>query len=268
MSHHRSFTPPTPLSSAFWNVPQQATPLSHGHVHVWRGILDLPLNRLQVYQDAVSQDERERAQRLILPTHQRRFTAARGLLRHILGRYLGTPPRDIRFGVGPHGKPFLRYPASPTLYFNVAHSHHRAVYAVSRDLEVGIDLEGERDRADYRRLAERICSPEEFTAFQQLPQDEHKAAFFSCWTRKEAWVKAEGKGLVFPLKHLTVSFAPGEPPRLLNVRGQVSADNQWSLVNLPMEQGFWGALAIKGQPDLVRGWDYDPLMSPSAFRLI
>ena len=179
------------------------------------------------------------------------------MLRHILGRYLGTPPRDIRFGTGTYGKPFLHYPTSHPLHFNVAHSQQVAVYAVSRDFEVGIDLEGDRDRADYRMLAERICSPEEFTRFQQLPQNKHKAAFLSCWTSKEAFVKAEGTGLGFPLKHLTVSFAPDEPPRILTVRGKVAADHQWSLLPLPMEQGFQGALAIKGQPALVLGWDYD-----------
>ncbi len=179
------------------------------------------------------------------------------MLRHILGRYLGTPPRDIRFGTGAYGKPFLHSPATHPLHFNVAHSQQIAVYAVSRDFEVGIDLEGDRDRADYRTLAERICSPEEFTIFQQLPQDKHKAAFFSCWTRKEAFVKAEGTGLVFPLKHLTVAFAPDEPPRILTIRGHVPADHQWAFVSLPMEAGFQGALAIKGQPALVQGWDYD-----------
>ncbi len=223
----------------------------------------MPPARLQACQDAVSPDEQERARRLMMSEHRRRFLAARGMLRHILGRYLRMPPRALRFGVGPYGKPFLDYPAGQPLYFNVAHSHHRAVYAVSRDFEVGIDLEGNRDRADYRRLAERIFSPAEFTRLQQLPRDDHQAAFLSCWTRKEAVVKAEGTGLVFPLKQLTVSFAPDEPPHILHIQGQVPAANQWSLVNLPLERGFWGAVAIKGQPDLVQGWDYD-LLSDSA----
>ncbi len=258
MSHNRCITQQASPTPVFWNVPERDMHLPPGHVHVWRAMIAPPLARLQAYQDTVSPDERERAQRLILPEHRRRFTAARGMLRHILGRYIRTPPRDIRFGVGHHGKPFLQYPASQPLHFNVAHSQQCAVYAVSRDFEVGIDLEGDREHADYLMLAKRICSPEEFTTFQQLPQDKHKAAFFSCWTRKEAVVKAEGKGLlVLPLKQLTVSFAPDEPPHVLSVRGQVSADHQWSLVTLPMEQGFWGALAINGQPDLVQGWNYD-----------
>ena len=251
---------PTPLASSFtsfWNVPQRETVLAPGHVHVWRGTTDIPPAQLHAYRDTLSQDERERAQRLTMPVHRQRFTAGRGMLRHILGCYIGIPPSDIRFETGPHGKPFLRHPTNHPLHFNVAHSQRVAVYAVSRDFEVGIDLEGDRDRADYHKLAERICSPEEFTMFQQLPQVEHKAAFFSCWTRKEAFVKARGTGLAFPLKQLTVSFAPAEPPRILAIRGQAPAEHQWSLVHLPMQEGFLGALAVKGQPALVRGWDYD-----------
>ncbi len=179
------------------------------------------------------------------------------MLRHILGRYLRTTPRDIRFGVGPHGKPFLQSPAGQPLRFNVAHSRHCAVYAVSRDFEVGIDLEGDRDRADYLMLAERICSPEELTTFRRLPRDAHKAAFLSCWTRKEALVKAEGNGLAFSLPRLTAPFTPDEPPHVLTVHGQVAAGAPSFLVTLPMGKGFWGALAVKGRPDLVQGWDYD-----------
>ncbi|MDD9820370.1 MAG: 4'-phosphopantetheinyl transferase superfamily protein [Nitrospira sp.] len=257
MSHSHSPMQPEFPPSTFWHVPLQETPLPPGHIHVWRGMVDLPPARLQACQDTVSTDEQARAQRLTTSKHRRRFIAARGMLRHILSRYLRMPPRDLRFGVGPYGKPFLDYPAGQPLYFNMAHSHHRAVYAVSRDFEVGIDLEGNRDRTDYRRLAERICSPAELTTLQQLPQDTHQAAFLTCWTRKEAFVKAEGTGLAFPLKHLTVSFAPDDPPHILHIQGRPPVENQWSLVDLPLEKGFWGAVAIKGHPDLVQGWDCD-----------
>ena len=254
MSHESSLTPSSSPSSFFGNVPEGGYLLQAGHIHVWRAIVDVPFARLQVYQDTLSPDEQARAQRFKLSQHQRRFTAARGILRQILARYLRTPPRDIRFESGPFGKPFVQDPVNQPLHFNVSHSQHMAVYAVSLDIEVGIDLEGERDSLDYTGLAERICSPEEFTAFQQLPQAEQQAAFFRCWTRKEAFIKAIGKGFSFPLKHVTVSFPPDEPPRILNVQGHVPA--AWSLFNLPLGQGFWGALAVAGRSSLLRGWDY------------
>ena len=245
---------PVPAPS-FWRVPPAKIQLPSRHVHVWRGIVDPSLPRLQVYQEVLSPDEQARAQRLIRPEHRRRFIAARGLLRDLLSRYLHARPQDIRFGSGPHGKPFLQYPTRPFVHFNVAHARHLAVYAFSQDLEVGLDLEGNRGSLDYTKLVERMCSPEELQTFLHLPAAQQKSAFFTCWTRKEAVVKAHGKGLTFPLKHLRVSFLPGQSPEILDVQGQSSALIHWSLFDLPVGSGFWGALAVAGRPSHVHGWE-------------
>lgn len=254
MSQDRSLTSSSSPSSFFGNCPEGGHLLPVGHMHVWRAIVDIPFAGLQVYQETLSPDELERALRFKFSQHRRRFTAARGILRQILARYLGKPPGDIRLQSGPFGKPLLQDPAESTLHFNVSHSQQLAVVAVSHDFEVGIDLEADRDSLDYAGLAERICSPEEFTVFRNLPQAEQRAAFFRCWTRKEAFVKALGKGFSFPLKHVTVSFTPDELPRILNVQGQ--SPDAWSLFNLPLGQGFWGALAVAGRPSIIQGWDY------------
>ena len=254
MSHDPSLTPSFSPSSFFGHVPEGGHLLPAGHIHVWRAIVDIPFARLQVYQETLSPAERERARRLTLSRHQRRFTAARGILRHILARYLRTAPRDIRFESDPFGKPFFQGPVDQPLHFNVAHSQQLALYAVSRDFEVGIDLEGDRDSLDHAGLAERICSADELMTFQKLPQAEQRAAFFRCWTRKEAFVKAVGKGFSFPLKNVAVSFTPDEPPRIISVQGQSSDD--WSLCDLFPGQRFWGALAVAGKPSLIQGWDY------------
>ena len=254
MSYDRFQTSSSSPSSFFGHYPEGRHFLQAGHIHVWRAIVDIPFARLQVYQETLSPDERERAQRFKLSLHQRRFTAARGILRQILARYLRTPPRDIRFQSGPFGKPLLHASVDQPLHFNVAHSQQWALYAVSRDFEIGIDLEGDRDSLDYAGLAERICSAEELLTFQKLSRTEQRTAFFRCWTRKEAFVKAIGKGFSFPLEQVTVSFAPDEPSRILSVQKQSPHD--WSLFDLPLGQGFWGALAIAGKPSLIQGWDY------------
>ena len=252
-------TPPQPgPSPSFWRVPPAKSQLLPGHVHVWRGIVDIPLPRLQVYQDFLSSDERVRAQRLLRPEHRRRFIAARGLLRDLLSRYLPARPQDIRFGSGPHGKPFLEDPTHPFVHFNVAHARHLVVYAFSQDLEVGLDLEGNRDSLDYTKLAERMCSPEELQTFLHVPPAQHRTAFFTCWTRKEAVAKAHGTGLTFPLKHLHVSFLPGQSPAILDVQGQSSPLTHWALFDLPVGSGFWGALAVAGRPSHVHGWEVPP----------
>lgn len=261
MNHDHSLTASSTPFSFFENCPEGGHLLPAGHIHVWRAIVDVPLTRLQVYQETLSPDEQDRAQRFKSSQHRRRFTAARGILRNILARYLRQSPRDIHFESGPFGKPLLQDPAGQSLHFNVSHSRQCAVYAVSRDLEVGIDLEEDRDSLDYAGLAERICSPEEFTVFQNLPTAEQRAAFFRCWTRKEAFVKALGHGFSFPLQNVTVTFTSDEPPRILylqlNVSGPGSSPEDWSLFNLPLGQGFLGALAVAGRPFQVRGWDYD-----------
>ena len=229
---------------------------------MWRAIVDLPFTRLQVYQAILSPDERERAARFKHSRHQRRFTATRGILRHILARYLRTTPQDIRFQSGPFGKPLLQGPMDPPLHFNVAHSQQLALYAVSRDFEIGIDLEGDRKSLDYAGLAKRICSADELMTFLKLPQTDQREAFFRCWTRKEAFVKAIGKGFSFPLKNVRVSFTADEPSRILsprlNLSGTGSSPGDWSLFDLPLGQRFWGALAVAGKPSLIQGWDYHP----------
>lgn len=256
---------PSPTASSspfsfFENCPEGGHLLPAGHIHVWRAIVDLPIARLQVYKETLSSDEQERAQRFKASQHRGRFTAARGILRHILARYLGKSPRDIQFESGPFGKPLLQGTKMQPLHFNVSHSRQLAVYAISRDLEVGIDLEEDRDSLDYVGLAERICSLEEFKVFENLPAAEQRAAFFRCWTRKEAFVKALGHGFSFPLQNVTVSFTPDDPPRILNLQLDVSragsSTEVWSLFNLPQEEGFWGALAVAGKPSLIQGWNY------------
>lgn len=254
MSHDRSLTSSSSPSSFFGNCPEGGHRLPAGHIHVWRAIVDIPVDRLQVYRETLSPDEHERAQRFKFSRHQRRFTASRGILRQILARYLRTPPRDIRFQSGPFGKPLLQAAVEQPLHFNVAHSQQWALYAVSRDFEVGIDLEGDRDSLDYAGLAERICSAEELMTFRKLSRTEQRTAFFRCWTRKEAFVKAIGKGFSFPLEHLTVSFTDDEPPRILGIQKQSPHD--WSLFDLPLGQGFWGALAVAGKPSFIQGWNY------------
>ncbi len=262
MNHDHSLTSSSSPFSFFENYPEGGHLLQAGHIHVWRAIVDVPSTRLQVYQDTLSPDEQERAQRFRAPQHRQRFTAARGILRHILARYLRQSPREIHFESGAFGKPCLQDPAERSLHFNVSHSGQWAVYAVSRDLEVGIDLEEDRDSLDYAGLAERICSPEELTVFQNLSQTEQRAAFFRCWTRKEAFVKALGHGFSFPLQNVTVTFTSDDPPRILNLQRNLSETDSlpedWSLFNLPLGQGFLGALAVAGRPSLIRGWDYRP----------
>ena len=170
----------------------------------------------------LSPDERDRAQRFHFPLHRRRYTIRRGMLRLLLGRYLHQDPASISFSYGSHGKPAL---PGKELHFNLSHSGNQACFAFSSTSPLGIDLEHVRPMPDLLGVAGTICSSVELTALHSLPPDEQTRAFFTCWTRKEALVKALGQGLSYPLDRISVSF--DEPARLLDVQPDQTEWMQW-----------------------------------------
>ena len=222
--------------------------LRDGEIHVWRASLDRPAPSVLALRALLSEDERARADRFLLEHHRRRFAVCRGLLRVVLGRYLNRPPERLAFAYGPSGKPTLAGPAP--LLFNVSHSDELAVYAVARDREISIDVERVRPVAQPENIADHFFSPPERHALRAVPPERRLEAFYDCWTRKEAYVKARGEGLGHPLDQFAVSFGPGAPARLM----PVSADSAreiagWSLQALSPGAGYVGALAARGD-----GW--------------
>lgn len=219
-----------------------ATPLlAAQQVHVYGATLDLDEARLSRMAHLLSDDEAARAARFCFEGDRRRFTAARGLLRTILARYVGAAPQDLHFVYGPHGKPALHH-STTDVRFNVSHSCGIALFAVARDINVGIDVEGVRD-IDAEALASRYFSAAESRALLAVSQADQLLAFFNCWTRKEAYLKALGDGLGRPLDSFDVSPAPGAPARLLWTEDAAGASG-WSIRALTPAPHFAAALAI------------------------
>lgn len=218
--------------------------LGAGEIHLWWAELSQPVKRLAKLAATLTADERERAARFRFPAHQNRFIAGRGLLRELLGTYLDRPPAMLRFTQGPQGKPALAgQEAEATLYFNLSHSGDRALYAVA-GREVGVDLEAMDRRLDYAAIAERICTPCEWAVFQTFSAERIHEQFLACWTRKEAVAKALGGGLASGLSTLDVCFRDSG---LSDGRvGFASAGREWSVLNVPLESGWIGALAAVG----------------------
>jgi 4'-phosphopantetheinyl transferase len=238
-----------------WIPPPSRVHLEEGEVHVWRASLDLPQQELERLREALSPEERERAARFRVPQVQARFTAGRAILRDILGRYLGRQPSALSFGYRKQGKPFLLpSPGQEDLRFNLSHSHALALYGITRAREIGVDLEQVRQDREHEKLAKRFFSPEEAAALQALPPEHRVAAFFHCWTRKEAYLKARGEGLAIPLASFEVSLAPGEPAALLSVADDPAETGRWSLEALDPGPGFAAALAVEGEPAELRMW--------------
>lgn len=222
-------------------------------VHVWGAELDQRADVRARLGEALSADEAERAARFHFPRDRDHFVTARGWLRAVLGGYLATAPGLLRFRYGPRGKPALDGAAAGSgLRFNLSHSGGLALLAVACERELGVDVEARRPLADADEIAQRFFSPRESATFRALGADVRQRAFFECWTRKEAYIKATGDGLACDLADFDVTFAPGEPARLERVRFDPAETQRWWLCALDPAPGFAAALAVEGGAARVR----------------
>jgi len=218
-------------------------------IQVWRAYLDQTRSQVDSLHRLLSPDEKIRASRFCFRRDRDRYVAARGTLRRILGRYLDIEPGCLEFRYGSYGKPALVLESGgDILHFNLSHSDGVAIFALSGQAELGIDLE--LIRADFATLeiAERFFSLGEVAALRGLPTELRVKAFFNCWTRKEAYLKARGEGLSFPLDRFQVSLLPGEPALLLQTEDDPREAQRWVLHDLNLDGGFVGALAVEAHP--------------------
>jgi 4'-phosphopantetheinyl transferase len=224
-----------------WTVPPPSPSLESGTVHVWRIALDQPDESLKRFRRTLEPDELNRAGRFHFEKHRRHFIVARGFLRSVVARYLETQPETLRFSYGAYGKPELT--SEHVLRFNLSHSHEVALLAVTLDAELGVDVE--HIRADFASedVARRFFSRAEVEVFNALPKEEQVAAFFRCWTRKEAYIKAIGKGLSQALDAFDVTLAPGMQAALL--RAEEDDAERWLMRDVDVGEGYAGALAVE-----------------------
>jgi 4'-phosphopantetheinyl transferase len=245
-SHAES--PVLPVDRQGWIVPPSWPTLPSDEVHVWRACLRQPASGPALVR-TLSADEQARAGRFHFVRDRDRFVAARGLLRMILGRYLGRDPAQLRFRYGPHGKPALAAESgADDLRFNVAHAGDLALFACARGREVGVDLERIRKDLDIDTLAATAFSAGERAVLASTAPDRRREAFFAFWTLREAYVKAVGAGLTLPTDRIEVTLAHG-PWATVLVHGEPPTPGRWSLRTLDPVPGYAAALAVHGD-----GW--------------
>lgn len=227
-------------------------------VHVWKVKLDLsPTQRLAV-EEALTDDERERAGRIKMRGARQSWIATRAALRLILGRYVDVQPRELVFDTEPFGKPYLSRPATdPPLTFNVAHSGSFALCAIGVSRRIGVDIELIRPRIDYKTLMKRICSHEERRWMETIPERDRLVAFFTYWTCKEAYVKAIGQGLRFPFSAISVTFRANGSPTFARIDGDAEQASQWSLYAWSPVSSYLAALVAEGEDWQSRCWDWN-----------
>jgi 4'-phosphopantetheinyl transferase len=225
----------------------EAAPLGKNDVYVRIASLDRGPSELRFLESILAEDEINRAKRFYFQKDRERFIAGRGLLRVILSSYVGMPPDDISFTYGSNGKPGLqRQDGQPAIEFNLAHSGGTAIFAITQDRAVGIDIESVKYEFPVESVAERFFSKVEVAALRSLPEQVKKIAFFKCWTRKEAFIKAIGHGLSFTLLDFDVSLMPGQPARLLHVRGVSEEASHWCMEDIDSVTGSAAAIVFSG----------------------
>ena len=215
--------------------------LNADEVHVWFADLDQP--SADNLRPLLAEDEVARAERFHFEKDRKHYINARGLLRQLLAVYLGVAAAEVQIEYAEKGKPFV---SGTGINFNLAHSQGKAIYAFARGRDLGVDLEFMREDVG-EEIAERFFSPNEFAALKELPPELTKEAFFNCWTRKEAYIKARGEGLSMPLDVFEVSLAPGEPAAFLRNQLDPAELSRWSMQSVSVPDGYVAALVVEGE---------------------
>jgi 4'-phosphopantetheinyl transferase len=242
-----------------WEPPPPRLAIAAGEVHVWRASLAAPADELVRHAAVLSDEERARAGRFRFDVHRGRFIAGRGIQRRVLAGYLGTDPAALRYRLAEHGKPALDAPHDAAdLRFNVSNSDDGLLIAIAVGRELGVDLEAVHPVDDRDAVARRFFSAPENQVYDTIPDDARDLAFFTCWTRKEAYIKAIGEGLTMPLDCFDVTLRPGEPAHLLRTRGTPDEALRWTLRELDPGPGWLAALAVEGGGWTLRCFDWNP----------
>ena len=203
----------------------------------------------------LSQDELLRSGRFHFEKDRNAFIVRRGILRTILGRYLTVEPGRLTFSYEKKGKPRVADTfGKSAINFNLSLSSDIALYAFTRNYEIGIDVEHIRDIADAHQIVNHNFSLREQTDYHSVPRNKKKEAFFNCWTRKEAFIKAIGEGLSHPLESFDVSLTPGKPAQILSIAGDSEKASQWFIQSLTPAPEYVAAFAVKHHDFQLKCW--------------
>lgn len=216
-------------------------------VHLWTIRLAASEGNFSQCLSWLCPDEKSRAERFHFDRHRRAFVLGRGALRALLASYLCLKPTDVRLAYGPQGKPALA-DSSCSLRFNTSNSGEMAAYVFTHGCEIGVDIEQYRAVRDLASIAHRFFSPEEAAELLELPEAEKIPAFFNCWTRKEAYIKALGGGLSIPLNGFRVTLRPGVAARMVSLQGSEEAARAWTFQEFALAPEYAGAIAYRDAP--------------------
>ena len=229
--------------SCIWRSVDRPPGIAGDDVHLWRIDLDASDAVYEGCHALLDDGERARADRFRASRQSQRFAVARGTLRRLLGAYLETEPHQLEFAYAEHGKPFLQHPKTD-LHFNVSHSGNAALMVFARGRDLGVDVERTQREVGWERVARRFFAGPELVELMALNPDQRRSGFFRCWTSKEAYMKATGRGITLGLGKFVVRVDPSLPAELLlAVEGSA---HHWWLQDVDPGPAMAGALCVSG----------------------
>ncbi len=227
-----------------WRAAPESTQLAAGDVHLWLVALKASDDDLKHSFSILDSIEQERADRFHFQRDRTRYILSHCALRKILAFYTGKKESSLEFEVTSYGKPSL---VGGGLEFNLSHSHELALIGVTQNSRIGVDVEHFRPNIECKKLAARFFSAPEIERLDNFGNEEVIAAFFHCWTRKEAYIKAIGEGLSMPLDSFAVSIDPLETSVRLETFADSGQAQRWSIHAFTPIHDYAAAVAVEIQ---------------------
>lgn len=239
-----------------WQHKTNPPSLKNGEVHIWKAFIDRENTYLELLSKTLSEDEKYKAESFCFEKDRNQFIVSRGILRKLIGSYLGISPTDIGFSYNRFGKPMLIDSINQKLLrFNISHSNKTILFAFTLEQEIGVDIEFISSEFATLKVAEQFCSSEEILYLNSLNKSKQISTFYNFWTQKEAYIKGIGKGLSSSLKQITLPAISEQWKTRSNSNVRFSY-NDWTIVSLPTDAEYSAALAINGSISKIRFCHY------------
>jgi 4'-phosphopantetheinyl transferase len=221
--------------------------LEENKVIIWLLDLNKTVFDLAWLVSLLSDSELKKSQKLVFDKDKKRYIVSHGILRILLGKYIGLPPGFVEYRFNRYGKPELNVDINPEkIKFNLSHSHEKILFAFSRGRELGVDIEYLDPKFPTSDISKRFFSPQEVQELINLPKEQQIQGFFKCWTQKEAYIKAKGMGLSIPLDSFDVSVSPVDPAGLISNKNEPLEIFKWKIQEIQIEGNYASAICAEG----------------------
>ena len=228
-------------------------------IQLWWFNLDQTKGIVDEYYSLLNQGEKKIIRKFKTRSLRDRFTVSRGVLKSLISNYLHIDPAEVEFALNSHGKPLLSPKQNKiNLKFNISHSNKRGIYAFTKDKNVGVDIEAIQEYADLEDVAELCMSDYEKCWFFKLPKAARCSTFYKVWTVKEAFVKAIGAGLYFPLKNVEVKIDKNYEPDFHAIRGISDFSRKWNIFPFNTVPNYAASLVTEGGDSKIRNFYLEP----------